>query len=78
MHKWTILIHLTITVASFLLFKNQNALKCATMSISDNKGENGFSTTRILLKFFPVVSMLAQSPNDHLIGTGQGEQPSYK
>ena len=48
------------------------------MSISDNKGENGFSTTRILFELFSVIPMLAQSPNDHLVGTGQGEQPSYE
>ena len=48
------------------------------MSISDNKGENGFSTTRILFELFSVIPMLAQSPNDHLEAPAKVNNPATK
>ena len=44
------------------------------LDISKNERKDGTATSWVLFKFFPVVPMLAQSPNDHLVCSSQSKK----
>jgi len=49
---------------------------CSWQASLEHKRENGLPSG-VVLKLFPVVAVLSQGPDGHLIGPGQGEQASW-
>lgn len=45
--------------------------------VLDNKWNDRFAASRVLFEVFAIVSVFAQSPNDHLIGAGNRKEQCY-